>query len=134
MSMVLYNFLGYRLSEIKYVNKTNKDNSYISIVVCDDNFNDINNQYSISIRVSTDFEEEESYFIFHAGFLINDIEWYSKIDKNMLKSIFLSIVFPFIREKIYTITSDMNTGLLIPTIDLRNVDCTNEIRLVKTSK
>lgn len=127
----VYDFLGYSLTEAKYVNLGEKENSFISISILNDNFNADNNQYNIAIRIATDFDEKESYFVFQAGFMINDLKWFKALDENDKKTIFFSIVFPFVREKILSITSDTNPGLFIPVIDLRTIDFEKEIRLIK---
>lgn len=132
-SNAVYDFLGYTLTEAKYVNNYKKDNSYISIEIIGENFSQENKQYSMAIRVASDFDEVESYFVFQAGFMVNDIEWFNDLEKNAQKSIFFSAVFPFIREKLFAITSNTNLGLLIPVIDMRGVDLEKELRLVKAS-
>lgn len=132
MVQPLYSFLGYGINEIKYINEY-KENTYICISIPKDSFNEENKKYSLFIRVSTDFAQEESYFIFQSAFQINDIEWFKKNDDNLRKSIFFSLVFPFIREKIFSITSDSNVGLFIPTIDVRNIDFSKELRLIRAT-
>ncbi len=127
----VYDFLGYSLTEAKYVNFGEKENSYISINFLNDNFNADNNQYNITIRIATDLDEKESYFIFQAGFMINDLKWFNDLKENDKMTIFFSIAFPFIREKILSITSDTNPGLFIPVIDLRTINFEKEIRLIK---
>lgn len=127
----VYDFLGYSLTEAKYINFGEKENSYISINFLNDNFNTDNNQYNIAIRIATDFDDDESYFIFQAGFMINDLEWFNKLEEANKKNIFFSIVFPFVRDKILSITSDTNPGLFIPVLDLRTIDFEKELRLIK---
>jgi len=132
MEQPVYNFLGYTLHEVKFKNDF-KPNTYVGISIPQDQFNKKNNQYSMYIRISTDFSNEESYFVFYSVFQINDLNWFNGIpDDNTKKSIFFAIVFPFIREKIFSITSDSNLGLFIPTIDVRMIDFSKELRLIKT--
>ena len=71
MSQPLYNYLGYSLNDIKYIN-THKENTYIGISLPKEIYNEETKQYSLFIRITTDFSEEESYFIFQAFFEIND--------------------------------------------------------------
>jgi len=130
MAQVAYDLIGYSLNEAKFINKQ-KENTYIGISVIADYFNKDNNEYSIIIRVTSDFADEESYFVFQASYTINDLNYYNSLDKNMRKSIFFSTVFPFIREKIYSITSGSVPGLLIPTIDVRLINFDKELRLIK---
>lgn len=131
MGKAVYDFLGYGLTEINYKNTHSKDNTYISICVINDKFDDIRKIYSFSVKITTDYDEKESWFIFETAFIINDISWFNSYSDNEKKSIFFSIVFPFIREKILSITSDIQTGLFIPIIDMKSIDLSKEFRLIK---
>ncbi len=131
MLQPVYDFLGYCLNEIKYVN-SQKENTYIGISIPRDFYNDEMKQYSLIIRVTTDCSEEESYFIFQAIFKINDYKWFSGLEANEKRAVFFSFVFPFIREKILSITSDSNPGLFIPTLDVRTINFEKELKLVKS--
>lgn len=126
----VYDFLGYSLNEVKYINE-HKENTYISISVPNDFFDNDKNVYSLLICVSSDFAKEESRFVFQSSYKINDLPWFNSINLNQRKAIFFSIVFPFIREKILSITSDSNPGLAIPIIDVRNMNFEMELKLVK---
>lgn len=130
-SNAVYDFLGYTLTKAEYINSYNKKNTYISICMPKDYFNKDDSQYSLVIRIATDFDEKESQFIFQAGFRINDKQWFMKLTAQEKKSIFFSAVFPFVREKIFTITSDTHPGLLIPIIDMRTIDFDKELRLIR---
>ena len=131
MLQPVYDFLGYCLNEIKYVN-SQKENTYIGISIQRDFYNDEMKQYSLIIKVTTDCSEEESYFIFHAIFKLNDYNWFSGLESNEKRAVFFSFVFPFIREKILSITSDSNPGLFIPTLDVRTINFEKELKLVKS--
>jgi len=43
------------------------------------------------------------------------------------------VVYNFLgfREKVFSITSDTNPGLFMPTLDIRNVDLNKEIKLIR---
>ena len=125
-----YSFLGYNTTEIKYINN-HKENTYVGISILDDSYIETTKQYSLIIRVASDFADEESQFIFQAVYQINDTNWYNALDKNLRKSIFFGMVFPFIREKIYAITSDSNPGLFIPTLNVKDINFDNELKLVR---
>ena len=132
MLQPVYNFLGYSLNEIKFVN-SHKECSYVGISVLKDAFDSEKKQYTLLIRISADFSNEESYFIFQAVYQINDYAWYKTLNENVRKASFFGIAFPFIREKVFSITSDSNPGLFIPTIDVRNINFEKELRLVKAT-
>ena len=133
MAQPVYNFLGYSLVESKYINKK-KDNTYIGIGIPKDFYDENNKIYYLYARVSTDFSEEESYFIFQGIYKINDINWFNELADNFRKTIFFSVLFPFVREKIFSITSDSNVGLFIPTINIQDFNFEKELRLVKAQQ
>ena len=129
MPMPVYDFKGYYLKKMKCVNAINYDNTYISIKV-DGKL--INRIYTMIIEIRTDFDpKEESSFVFETVFKINDIVWYNKLSEREQKMVLSSVAFPFIRERIYVITTDIKPGLLIPMLDLKTFDVTKEIRVVK---
>lgn len=74
---------------------------------------------------------KKDYFIFENAFSINDKDWFESIDSNIKKVNFFSIAFPFIREKIFSITTDINPGLFILVLDVRQFDLSKEIKIVK---
>lgn len=133
MVQPVYNFLGYSINEIKITNE-HKENTYVGISIPHDYFDAKTKMYSIFIRISTDFSDDESYIIFQGGFQINDLKWYDSLEENIRKSIFFAILFPFVREKVYSITSDSNPGLFIPTINVKEIDFSKELRLIKTTQ
>ena len=126
----VFSFLGYSILDIKYSN-SHKGNSYISISITKESFNEINNVYSLLIRIATDCSDEESIFVFQADYLISDLNWFKNTLVNEKKSMCFSIVFPFIREKILSITSDSTTGIFIPILNIQNLSFENEIRLTR---
>ncbi len=67
-------------------------------------------------------DQQESTFIFNAGFQINDRNWYQGIQKKQIDALFFSVVFPYIREKIHSLSNDYRGSVNIPTIDLRQAD------------
>ncbi len=133
MDKPVYNFLGFVTSSIHYV-KTRENNTYISINLTNSNFDSNTKQYTISVRVAADFDDDESYFIFEAGFEINNLDWFNKLNEAQRKTTFFASLFPFIREKIFSITSDSNVGLFIPTISVENINFDKEIRLIRVKK
>lgn len=128
MAQPVYSFLGYKLLEVNYKNNLQHSNTYISIS-CSGKLVD-KDLYILNVKVCADFiPDEESSFLFESAFRINDKEWFNELDDKPLQSILFSVVFPFIREKIFTITSDINQGLFIPTLDLKSIDVSKGIKL-----
>ena len=131
MPMPVYDFNGYYLKRMTYVNDINYNNTYISIKV---DGKMTRNIYTMTITIKTDFDlENESSFIFEAIFKINDLDWYNHLSEREQMMVLSSVAFPFIRERVYVMTTDLKPGLLIPMLDLKSFDVTKEIRLVKKS-
>ncbi len=130
MYQPVYDFLGFSLNEIKYINKF-KENTYIGISIVKDEIIEKLSQYSLLIKITSDFAEEESSFLFQGFFKVNDFKWFKSLDENNRKSIFFAIVFPFIREKIFSITSDTKQGLFIPTLNIKDISFEKEIKLTR---
>mgnify|MGYP004661232859 FL=1 len=130
MYQPVYDFLGFSLNEIKYINKF-KENTYIGISVVKDEIIEKLSQYSLLIKITSDFAEEESSFLFQGFFKVNDFKWFKSLEENNRKSIFFAIVFPFIREKIFSITSDTKQGLFIPTLNIKDISFEKEIKLTR---
>ena len=124
----VYNFLGYRLLEANYYSLEG-NNTTITIRI---NGKLEDSIYVIEVIVETDFSSRQnSTFKFEAAFKVNDMEWYEKLSDSERKMVFSSIVFPFVREKIFSISSDIKPGLLIPMLDLKNIDASKEIKLTR---
>lgn len=132
MYQPVYDFLGFSLNEIKYINKF-KENTYIGISIVKDEIIEKLSQYSLLIKITSDFAEEESSFLFQGFFKVNDFKWFKSLDENNRKSIFFAIVFPFIREKIFSITSDTKQGLFIPTLNIKDISFEKEIKLTRVN-
>lgn len=130
MYQPVYDFLGFSLNEIKYINKF-KENTYIGISIVKDEIIEKLSQYSLLIKITSDFAEEESSFLFQGFFKVNDFKWFKSLEGNNRKSIFFAIVFPFIREKIFSITSDTKQGLFIPTLNIKDISFEKEIKLTR---
>lgn len=130
MYQPVYDFLGFSLNEIKYINEF-KENTYIGISIVKDEIIEKLSQYSLLIKITSDFAEEESSFLFQGFFKVNDFKWFKSLEENNRKSIFFAIVFPFIREKIFSITSDTKQGLFIPTLNIKDISFEKEIKLTR---
>ena len=128
MSLPVYNFLGYKTVNIDYKNNGEDSNNFVAIS-CSGKMSE-NDMYLLDINVSADFiKDNVSKFCFESAFKINDMEWFNKLTEQQKQSVFFSIVFPFIREKLFAITSDVRQGLFIPTLDLKTMDVSKGIKL-----
>lgn len=128
MSLPVYQFLGYKLIEAEFHRNNDEIVDKFSFQVIKSEFNKENNNYNCLINVKLHFKEcEESKFLFLAGFKINDEEWFNGLKEESKDSIFFSIVFPFIRQKINVFCDDSRQAFIIPIVDLKGIDVRKEV-------
>ena len=133
MNLPVYLFLGFRLLEVNYFRKEDNALESFGFHIIDSHFNQKNEVYSMTIRFHLKFSgDEESYFIFNTAFNIIDIEWYNNQPENQIKGLFLSVVFPYIREKVFSLSHDYRNSVEIPTLDLRGLDLKDAVIFEKT--
>lgn len=119
----VYFFLGFRLLEAIYKRKDDTELKSFGVKIVESEFNQISTVHVMTAQFNMIFEnQQESTFMFNAGFQINDLDWYHHIHKKQLDALFFSVVFPYIREKIHSLTNDYRRSIIIPTIDLRQAD------------
>lgn len=99
-----------------------------SFKVTEQYYNEKDNVYSFCINIKLTFKEnEESSFIFLSAFHINDINWYKELDEGFKDSLFFSVVFPFIRQKINEFCDDSRDAIMIPIVNLKNTNLKKEV-------
>ncbi|MFA7157225.1 MAG: hypothetical protein WC123_06000 [Bacilli bacterium] len=119
----VYFFLGFRLLEATFKRSSDEPIKSFGVKIIDSSFDDntgihvITTQFSMIIN-----KEDESTFVFNSGYQVNDLEWYKSIDKEQIDALFFSVVFPYIREKIHSLTNDYRGSVDIPIIDLRHAN------------
>lgn len=126
----VYEFLGYKLLKVNFNRYNDEKLSKFSFKIINRNYNNEDNVYSFCVSVNLDFRDnEESNFIFLTAFLINDIKWYSSLENNIRDSMFFSIVFPFIRQKINEFCDDSRELVRLPIVNLKNICLDQEVVL-----
>ena len=124
----VYLFIGYRLTEVSLNRITNDSLDSFGIKLIESEYNEENELYIITSQFNMEFENnDESYFIFDAAFQINDTNWLSSMTKKQINSLLFSSVFPYIRQKIHSLTDDYRGSVDIPTMDLRQVDLSDGV-------
>ncbi len=119
----VYFFLGFRLLEATFKRSSDELIKSFGVKIIDSSFDNntgihvITTQFSMIIN-----KEDESTFVFNSGYQVNDLEWYKSIDKEQIDALFFSVVFPYIREKIHSLTNDYRGSVDIPIIDLRHAN------------
>ena len=118
----VYDFIGYKLLNAAYSRKNKTSVEYFIVKTADSIFNEKLRIFEIFLEVTIKFIEDDiSRFVFNAGFKINDLDWKNQLKDEVLESLFVSVVFPYVREKIFSITDDSRGAFILPIIDLRNV-------------
>ena len=124
-NLPVYFFLGFRLLEGN-IKRTGDDKlKSFAVKILESIFTEESSLHVITIQFSMTFENnDESTFIFNSGYGINDMEWYGQLKKEQIDALFFSVMFPYVREKIYSLTNDYRGSVDIPIIDLRHADLT----------
>jgi len=127
----VYDFLGYRILDIKMQRKSVEEIDYFRVRVQNPLFS--GNIFTFQVVASLKFPtDDESSLLFDSGFRINDLKWKKEIgNDDQLMSIFFSAVFPFIREKIFALTDDNRHPVIIPILDLRCANLTKGIEFTR---
>lgn len=118
----VYNFLGYVLLEASLKQANGNQPQSVFVKLDDSKFDSEKGIYLINIITSLKYSEVESVFKFEAAFEINEQKWLEEVGQSMVDSIFMATAFPYIRSKIFDITSDVRPGVFLPTIDMRQAD------------
>ena len=66
-------------------------------------------------------------FVFSAGFRVNDTEWLEVMAEQTVISEVFTILYPFLREKIFAYTSDFRPGFMLPILEAGKLDLTKKI-------
>lgn len=123
----VYSFLGYRLLQAMYIRTNDNPLETFGVKIMDSKLKE-NNIHLITVQFNMKFQGcEDSIFIFNAGFKINDHKWYTDMGNLRIDALFFSVLFPFIREKIFSLSSDYRKYIDIPILDLRNVNLSEGI-------
>ena len=135
LNMPVYSFLGFNLLKCDFTRISKETVSKFSLKLKGNEYDEDKRIYSIGIQVILKYgKDEQSNFLFNAGFKINDDEWKRSMKDKELNQLFLSVVFPFVRKMISDITDDSRGSFIIPIIDLRNIDLDKGLSFINTSK
>jgi len=122
----VYEFTNFRLTDVVYSREENDSPSKTEIKA---KITNEKGKYIVltSIVAITFTGRKVSELKFTSSYMINDEKWADDLGATRLTSVLFSAVFPFIREKIFNITSDSRTPILLPVIDLKNVDISHGV-------
>ena len=123
-----FNFLGYHIQRINLKRIGNETIEAMKILITSTQYDDIEKIYSLVLTLTIDFNtSKESIIEILGGFKIND-ETILK-ENNAINAIFSASIYPYLRTVFQNITSDDRPSLMLPTLDLRNVDLRNGVSL-----
>ncbi len=124
-NMPVYFFIGFRLLEGTIKRTSDDELKSFGVKILDSTFNESNLIHVLTMQFNMKFEnDEESTFVFNSGYQVNDMDWYKQLEKAQIDALFFSVMFPYVREKIHSLTNDYRGSVNIPIIDLRHADLT----------
>ncbi|MDY0278625.1 MAG: hypothetical protein RBQ97_11140 [Acholeplasma sp.] len=115
----VYEFMNFVLTDISY--SRNNNDIPLTTEIKANVTNKNKNIFTLTSFVIITFSKDEtSSLAFKSSYMINDLSWAGDIGEEGLTAVLFSAVYPFIREKIYNLTSDSRTPIMLPVIDLKN--------------
>ncbi len=125
----VYDFVGYKLLNATYSRKKDTVIEYFIVKTGEKTFDEKAKLFSLSLEVIIKYkDDDDSKFVFAGVFKINDLKWKSQLNDNLLESLFVSVMFPYVREKIHSSTDDSRGALNLPIINLRNVSLSKGVK------
>lgn len=122
-----YDFRGYRLLKSTYSRVKDSPINSFTILCQKGIYNEENKIYEIISEITMTFGDEVNVFVFSAGFKINDLEWLEVMAEQTVVNELFGVVFPFFREKIFAFTSDFRPGVILPVLNLKDLDITKKV-------
>jgi len=117
---------------VSYYRSVDDEISHCGSKIPDSDYDNVVNMHVSPIQFDMTFKDDEnSQFIFNAGYKVNDLKWYNQLTQEQVDALFLSVLFPYVREKVNSLTNDYRGSINIPTIDLRQVDLKEGITFTK---
>jgi preprotein translocase subunit SecB len=121
-------FLGYNIQQVNFKRVGNEVIKEIRLSISSAKYDEDRNIYSLVLTVQIDFSESKNSFIeVLGGFKIYD----EKIigNRDFINSIFAASLYPYLRTILHNITTDDRGPIMLPTIDLRNLNMKNGISI-----
>ena len=122
-----FDFRGFRLLKANLTRVKDKPVNAFTLFSQKGVYNEENKIYELITEVTVTFGDEVNVFVFSSGFKINDIEWLEVMAEQTIISEFFSVVYPFIREKVFAFTSDFRPGFMMPVIEVKRFDLSKKV-------
>ena len=126
-NLIKYEFRGYKIVKGVINRVDEKPIASFSMGCQKPRYDEKTQIYEILSEFSLKFGEEESVFLFSAGFKINDLEWLEIMAEQTVVNELFRIAYPFFVAKIHDITTDFRPGFIIPIVDLAKIDFTKKV-------
>ena len=124
---IKYEFRGYRILKIDYLRLKDQPMSSFTIGVKKNLWDPKTGIYELVSELELYFGEEKSVVVFSIGYKIIDIEWLELMAEQTIVNELFRTGFPYVSQKIQTITSDFRPGIILPVLDLKKFDFTKKI-------
>lgn len=120
-----YDYLGYKILKSDVHREQDGGIELFSIKVMQGIYDEDKSIYSLDVTFSFKFKNNSpSSLFFRSAYKINDLSWKERLSELQLINTFFSVVFPYIRSTAEHITDDVRGKLIIPIIDLSQVNLT----------
>ena len=134
----VFDFMGYSLTDCSYHRDFETGRPQKLFIVVNDFNVDETRIARMNIVIRITFENgSESEFKYHSQFKINDLNWLDKANKehqNLGISNLFSIVFPYVRASVSSITNDSLHQIFLPVINVLEGDITKGVSFTSSRK
>lgn len=116
-----FHFLGYNIQKVDFERVGNEEVEEIRIGIANADYNEDDRIYSLVLTLQIDFSKSKKSTVnILGGFKINDTGIIK--NKDSINSIFAASLYPYLRTVLHNLTSDDRRSIMLPTIDLRNIN------------
>ncbi len=118
-----FDFLGYKILRADLHRENDGMIEMFSIKVPQVLFDEAKSILSLDVTFSYQYKNNAvSALFFRGAYKINDLEWKKEMNELQLISTLFAVLFPYIRSSVEQFTDDIRGHLVVPIIDLRNVN------------
>ena len=118
-----YSFLGFKLLKIDMHREQDGPVEFFSLKVMQSNFDEKTNIFSLDVTFSFKFvNNSPSHLFFRGAYKINDIKWMDSMNELTRINTFFQMLFPYMRLMVEQVTDDIRGWLVIPILDLSQVN------------
>jgi hypothetical protein len=118
-----FDFLGYKLLRADLHRENDGMIEMFSIKIPQVLFDEAKSILSLDCTFSYQYKNNAvSSLFFRGAYKINDLEWKKELNDLQLMNTLFAVLFPYIRASVEQYTDDIRGHLVIPIIDLRNVN------------